>query len=69
MPIYLIEGVEFFYRLIYALENEIYQIDFENNNEVIEVLREKCKKIINIQELFNIALKLKLSFYLFKKWY
>ena len=61
LPVYLIEGIKIFYRLIYALENEIYQIDFEYKNEVITKVKEKCKKITNIQEIFNNAFKLKLT--------
>ena len=62
-PFYLIEGVKSFYRLIYALETEYYNIEFSDRNEVIPKIREKCKKIDNIQELFNNSYKFKLTRY------
>ena len=63
LPFYLIEGVKSFYRLIYALETEFYNIEFDDRNEVIPKIREKCKKIDNIQELFNNSYKFKLTRY------
>ena len=63
LPYYLIEGVKSFYRLIYAIETEIYDIKLTNKNEVIEQIRKRCKKIDNIQELFNESFKFKLTRY------
>ena len=56
-PFFIIEGVKSFYRLIYAIETELYNMEFADKNEVIPKIREKCKKIENIQELFNDAIK------------
>ena len=61
LPFYLIEGVKSFYRLIYALESEICSMKFRNKDEVIPKIREKCKKIRDIQELFDISYKFKLT--------
>ena len=63
LPFYLIEGVKSFYRIIYALETEFYNIEFKDKNEVIPKIREKCKKIDDIQELFNNSYKFKLTRY------
>ena len=63
LPYYLTEGVKSFYRLIYAIENEIYDMKFTHKVEVIPKIREKCKKIVDIQELFNISFKFKLTRY------
>ena len=62
-PFFIIEGVKSFYRLIYAIETELYNMEFADKNEVIPKIREKCKKIENIQELFNISYKFKLTRY------
>ena len=61
LPIYLIEGIKCIYKLIFVLENEIYQINFKYKTEVIQKVRDKCKKINNIQELFNNSFKVKLN--------
>ena len=63
LPYYLTEGVKSFYRLIYAIENEIYDMKFTHKVEVIPKIREKCQKIVDIQELFNISFKFKLTRY------
>lgn len=63
LPFYLIEGVKSFYRLIYAIENELYNMEFVDRNIVILKIREKCKKIENIPELFNTSYKFKLTRY------
>ena len=63
LPYYLIEGVKSFYRLIYAKETEIYDMNFTHKDEVIPKIREKCQKNEGIQELFNISFKLNLTRY------
>ena len=62
LPFYLIEGVKSFYRIIYAIETQIYNIELTTKNEVIQKIRDKCKKL-DIQELFNISFKFNLTRY------
>jgi hypothetical protein len=59
LPFYLKEGVKCFYRLIFAFEQQICEqnIVINNKSEVIETIRKLCKKINDIPELFNIAIK------------
>ena len=65
LQIFLSEGVKCFYRLIYAFETEICEksLHAKNKEEIIHKIREKCNKINDIQELFNISYKLKLIKY------
>ena len=54
LPLFLREGFKSVYRLICSLENYLFQdeIKFNNKNEVINILREKSKKI-DVNELFK----------------
>jgi hypothetical protein len=58
-----VEGVKTFYRIIYAIENEICEkkIKIKKLNELVFKIRELSRKIKDIQELFNTSYKLNLT--------
>lgn len=57
------EGVKTFYRIIYAIENEICEktIKIKKLNDLVTKIRELSRKINDIQELFNTSYKLNLT--------
>ena len=63
LPFFLVEGVKTFYRIIYAIENEICEktIKIKKLNEIIIKIRELSRKINDIPELFNTSYKLNLT--------
>ena len=61
LPFYLIEGIKSFYRIIYAIETKICDINLPSKSEVIQKIRDRCKKITDIEELLNISYKFKLT--------
>jgi hypothetical protein len=65
LPLFLVEGVKTFYRIIYAIENEICEkrIKIKKLNELVFKIRELSRKIKDIQELFNTSYKLNLTRY------
>ena len=65
LPFFLVEGVKSFYRIIYAIENEIYEktIKIKKSDELVIKIRELSRKINDISELFNTSYKLNLTRY------
>jgi len=63
LPFFLVEGVKSFYRIIYAIENEICEkkIKIKKLDDLIIKIRNLSKKINDIQELFNTSYKLNLT--------
>ena len=63
LPFFLVEGVKTFYRIIYAIENEICEktIKIKKLNDLVTKIRELSRKINDIQELFNTSYKLNLT--------
>ena len=60
LPFFLVEGVKSFYRIIYAIENEISEkkIKIKKLNDLVIKISNLSKKINVIQELFNTSYKL-----------
>ena len=63
LPFFLVEGVKSFYRIIYAIENEICEkkIKIKKLDDLVIKIRNLSKKINDIQELFNTSYKLNLT--------
>jgi len=63
LPFFLVEGVKTFYRIIYAIENELCEktIKIKKLNEIVIKIRELSRKINDIPELFNTSYKLNLT--------
>ena len=65
LPFYLLEGVKSFYRLIYAIEKITKDslIKVNNPDKIIQEVRELCKSIDDITDLFEIGYAFNLTRY------